>query len=427
MKVNLKYGRGGLEVDMGGNEFRIFRTKDMPVIEDPNAVVQECLEKPVGSRPLRDIARDRQSVCIVVSDITRPAPNKVLLPPIIDTLEQTGISSRRIRILVATGIHRTPTRDELVEMLGEKILAKYAVLSHNARSQSDIKRLGYTSSGTPIDVNRLYMESDLKIVASLVEPHFMAGYSGGRKSIAIGLTSVEAVKHLHGTKFLEDTGSRNCELVNNPLHAELTEIATAAGCDFCVNAVIDTERRPAGVFAGDLVLAHNRACEFAERFAIITVDDSFPVVVTTSAGYPLDTTFYQAVKGLVGALGILSPGGSIVLAAECSNGLGSKEFRQMLERLVRLRSLDAFLQYISEPANFTIDQWEVEMLMKALRRGTVYLYSTGIAESDWPLTHAARVDSVEEGVSLALASAARDARIAVIPEGPYVIPVSKNV
>ena len=423
MKVKLKYGRNGLDVDLGAEGvFRLFRTKDMPVIENPSATIQECLEKPTAGPPLRELARGKQSVCIVVSDITRPVPNKLLLPPIIEALEQAGLSSRRIRLLVATGIHRSPTHDELVEMLGERILAKYTVLSHNARNKSEIKRLGDTSKGTPIEINRFYLESELKIVTSLVEPHFMAGYSGGRKSIAIGLTSIESVEHLHGTKFLEHPDARNCELSNNPLHAELTEIALAAGCDFCVNAVIDAERKLAAVFAGDLVVAHNSACEFAQRYAIISAKEEFPVVVTTSAGYPLDTTFYQAIKGLVGALGILSPGGSIVLAAECSNGIGSSEFRHTLERLVKLQSFDVFLQHISEPANFVIDQWEVEMLVKALRRGTIYLFSDGIAESDWPLTHAIRVNSVEEGISRALAKAEGN-RVAVIPEGPYVIPI----
>ncbi|UCD57824.1 MAG: nickel-dependent lactate racemase, partial [Candidatus Hydrogenedentota bacterium] len=306
-------------------------------------------------------------------------------------------------------------------------LAECTVVSHNACDRAEILRIGYSSRGTPIEVNRLYHGSDVKIVTGLVEPHFMAGYSGGRKSIAIGLASVETVKHLHGPKFLEHPGARNCELANNPLHAELTEIATVVGADFCVNVVMDAERRIGGIFCGHLVEAHSSACRFAERYCLVRVKRPFDIVVTTAAGYPLDTTYYQAVKGLVGALDILIPGGGMILASECSQGLGSNEFRRVLRELGQFNDYDQFLKHVSDPDNFIIDQWEVEMLVKALRRCTVYLFSAGIAEQDWPLTYATRVRSVEEGLSLAVARSGGDARIAIIPEGPYVIPMSGSM
>jgi nickel-dependent lactate racemase len=250
----------------------------------------------------------------------------------------------------------------------------------------------------------------------------MAGYSGGRKSVAIGLASVETVKHLHGTKFLEHPGSRNCELQNNLLHHELTEIALLAGVDFCVSTVVNAERRIGGIFCGDLVQSHNSSCEFAERYCVTRVEKPFDIVVTTGAGYPLDTTYYQAIKGLVGALGILSPQGAIILASECSKGLGSGDFRRVLEHLRTLNDYERFLAHIADPENFVIDQWEVEMLVKALRRGTIYLFSAGITEHEWPLTFATRVRSVNDGISLAAARSGQHPRIAIIPEGPYVIP-----
>jgi nickel-dependent lactate racemase len=423
MKIELKYGRHGLDLELD-QPVTVFRTREMPSMEDPAVCLIEYLDNPIGCAPLREMARGRRDACIVVSDITRPVPNKMLVPATLETLEDAGIPSDNITFLIATGIHRAPTEEELAEIVDEEIIAAYRVLSHNARDESSIKSIGHTSSGTPIEINRTYLESDLKIVVGLVEPHFMAGYSGGRKSVAVGLTSVESIKHLHGTRFLEHPGARNCELVRNPLHAELTEIAEVAGIDFCVNAVIDARRNIGGIFCGEAVQSHRSACEFAERYCAVRADGPFDIVITTAAGYPLDTTYYQAIKGLVGALEILTPGGGIILASECGDGLGSAEFRHMLEHLGECDDYEDFVRHISEPANFVIDQWEVEMLVKALRKGEIYLYSTGLSDSDWPLTFAHRVESVEHGMSLATARHGGTPRIAAIPEGPYVMPMS---
>jgi nickel-dependent lactate racemase len=428
MKVRLRYGRSGLDVVVPDEcEVSVFRTGEMPVLIDPLAAVREAIENPISSRPLSELTSGRRTACVVVSDITRPVPNTVLLPPILSALESEGISSKNIRILVATGIHRASTREELVEMLGEDILSRYPIVIHNSRNPSEIERLGYTLRGTPIDINRLYVESELKMVTGLVEPHFMAGFSGGRKSVAVGLTSVDAIKHLHGPDLLEHPQARNCALSGNPLHEELTEMAMRTGVDFCVNVVLDSERRIGGIFCGDLIEAHKVACDFASRYCVLKTDKSFEVVLTTAGGYPLDTTYYQAVKGLVGALDVVTPGGAIILAAECSHGLGSGEFRQVLCEFGGCgNDYDEFLKHISRPDNFVIDQWEVEMLVKALKRNKVYVFSAGISQEDWPLTYAQRVEFAEEGVSLAITNARKPHRIAVIPEGPYIIPMVQS-
>ncbi len=426
MKTTLRYGRRGLEVALD-DDITVFRTREMPVLRDPAARLRERLAEPTGSPPLCELASGRQNACIVVSDITRPVPNQILLPPIIETLEGAGIPSGSIRLLVATGIHRAPTDAELIEILGGEIAARYEIISHDARKASSVVRIGRTSRGTPMEINRVYMESDLRLVVGLVEPHFMAGYSGGRKAVSVGLTSVESIKHLHGTKFLENPGAGNCELEANPLHAELTEIALAAGVDFCVSAVIDADRSVGGVFCGDLVGSHAEACDFAGRYCLAQTEESFDVVLTTGGGYPLDTTYYQAVKGLVGALGVLSPGGGIILAAECSDGLGSGEFRSVLEDLREIGDYNMFLERISEPDNFVIDQWEAEMLVKALRRAKIFLYSTGIPECDRHLTFAESIGSIEEGLSLAAGARGNTRRMAVIPEGPYVVPMNDGI
>jgi nickel-dependent lactate racemase len=325
---------------------------------------------------------------------------------------------------VATGIHRPPTANELRDILGEEISSSYAVISHNARDGSAIKRLGFTGSGIPMDINKLYVESDLKVVVGLVEPHFMAGFSGGRKSIAVGLTSVDAIRHLHGPALLEQAHTRNCSLKRNLLHGELMEIATAAAVDMSVNVVMDAERRIGGVFVGDLMRSHREACVFASQYVSEPGAGLFDIVVTTSAGHPLDATYYQAVKGLVGVLDILKPGGSIIIAAECRNGLGSAEFCSMLEVLHEIGDYDLFLKRIADPRNFCIDQWEVEMLVKALRKAKIYLFSDKLAQGDYALAQARPIPSVEAGMEHALSDAGPHARVAVVPEGPYFVPMS---
>jgi len=396
----------------------------MPIVKEPAAHIRQSLDDPIGAPPLRELVKGRKDACIVVSDATRPVPNREVLPPLIDKLQEAGMSPEKVSLLIATGIHRAPTPDELVEILGEEILRRYRIITHDARERTRIRRIGYTSSGTPIDINEFYLESDLKIVVGLVEPHFMAGYSGGRKSIAVGLTSVDAIRTLHGPAMLEQTGARNCELKSNPLQTELLEIAAAAGADMCVNVVLDSSRKIADVFTGDLALSHLKACDFAACYSTEPGTGLYDIVVTTAAGYPLDATYYQAVKGLVGALDILAPGGSIILAAECSHGLGSVEFREGLELLKQVGDHDRFIEYIAEPAHFHIDQWEVEMLVKVLRRARIYLYSEGLSEEEIDLSGATQINSVGTGMHLALADAGQKARVAVIPEGPYFIPLA---
>jgi len=422
MQCEIKYGRAGLTADIPGTA-RVFRAEKMPLSKEPITDIKNALDNPIESAPLGQVARNKKDACIVVSDATRPVPNKILLPPIIDVLANAGMPPENVHILVASGIHRPPTEAELIEMLGEKVLSRHKIHTHNARDRMGAKRLGFTQSGIPMDINLRYLESDLKIVVGLVEPHFMAGFSGGRKSVAIGLTSTEAIRHLHGPALLEHPNTRNCVLQENPLHAELLEIATAAGADFCVNVVLGDDKQIGRIFAGDLLYAHLEACSFANRYLTQHQAGLFDVVLTSSAGYPLDTTFYQAVKGLVGALDILAPGGTIILAAECSQGLGSLEFRKVLQLLGTCETHSKFIAEIGKPPAFMLDQWEVEMLVKALKKGKVSLFSEGLCEEDFPLTQARRISSVEEGISLAL-NDWPEARIAVIPEGPYFIPMA---
>src|SRR4051812_25125299 len=331
MRVKLEYGRQGLYADLPGE--RIVRTlhyKDAPPLPDPEAALAAVLSTPNGTPPLAELAKGRKDACILICDITRPVPNELILRPVLNTLEAAGIPRDKIMILVATGLHRPNEGDELIEMVGREIYESYRIENHHGQVLDEHAYLGQSPRGVPIWIDSRYVNADLKITTGLIEPHLMAGYSGGRKVICPGIAALETVKIWHGPKFLEHPNADSGIVAGNPVHEENTRIALMAGCDFIVNVCLDGDRRVTWVGAGDMVAAWERGVAFIEQIVRVPVRESVDVVVTSSAGYPLDTTWYQAVKGLTGALPIVKKGGTIVLAASLSEGLGSAEFRRLL-------------------------------------------------------------------------------------------------
>ena len=420
MNLTLDYHRTGLEVSVPDeNLAAVLNMRETPPLDDPAAATREALCRPVAGPPLDEIARGRRNACVVVSDITRPVPHDVILPPLLESLERSGLAPADITLLVATGLHAPMDEDQLRETLTDAVVDRYPVVNHVARNGDEQADLGATATGIPIRVDRRYVESDLKVLTGLIEAHFMAGYSGGRKLVAPGLVGVETIEHLHGPKILEHPRATTGVLDGNPLHEAALEIARRAGVDFILNVSMDEERRVTGVFAGELDQAHRHGVAHVDGIVVATVEEPVDVVVTSSAGYPLDTTFYQAVKGMVGVLDILKEGGSIVIAAGCADGIGSAEFEGLLRKTT---DIDAFIDWIQQPGVFTIDQWEIEELVKALKKGRVYLYTDGLSDEDVRDCLVEPVPSVEAGIARALDRHGPGATIAVVPRGPYVIP-----
>ena len=420
--LRVRYGAGWLPVEPPPGVDTWAVTASMPPpLPDPSAALGEALNAPLGTPPLLELARGKRTACILVCDGTRPVPNQLVLPPVLHTLERAGVLRDGITLLIALGTHRAMTDAELEHLLGADLLRTYTVVQHDCRATSELRRLGETQHGTPIISNTQYLDADLKLVTGLVEPHFMAGYSGGRKVVAIGLAGLDMLPHLHGPGLLEHPGARAGVLADNPLHAELVEIADTVGGDFCVNVVIDDARRPVGLTAGALHESHAAACAIVDAACRATVPVVADVVVTSAAGEPLDRTYYQAVKGLVNVLDIVRPGGAIVLAAACQDGLGSAYFRQELQRLAEATSPEAYVRSLEEPGRFTPDQWEVEELTRALRRASVFVVADGLDAEEAQLTGATPAPSMAAAVDAALA-ATGGTRVAVVPEGPYVLP-----
>ncbi|MBC7327610.1 nickel-dependent lactate racemase [bacterium] len=424
LTVSLAYGEREISVELPANRVTaILTSKEVPAITDVEDKVREMLDKPIASPPLRELAKGKKTACVVISDITRPVPNKVILPPLLHYLEDAGIKRENILILIATGLHRPNLGEELERMVGKEVVDNYRIENHNARDKSQQKYIGTTQRGTEIWINKLYLESDLKILTGLIEPHFMAGYSGGRKSICPGIAGVDTVKIQHGPHFLEHPNADNGIVEGNPFHEEALEIAKKVGVDFILNVTINKRRQVTGIFAGQLEKAWEEGVRFVESYVKVGIDAPVDIVLTHGGGAPLDATFYQTVKGMVGALPILKPGGSIVIVSSCSEGVGSEEFRTLLWQS---ESLEKTVQRMYDPANFIIDQWEVEMLAKVYKKAKdVYLYTDGLTPEEIEHCFVKSTKNIEKTINELLEAYGKDAKIAVISEGPYIIPYIK--
>lgn len=424
--VDIAYGRGHLRVPLREDiEPTVIRKTVLPKLANQQRAVDEALSSPINAAPLAELAKGRKSACILICDITRPVPNRLFLRPMIETLMAAGLPPEKIVIVIATGLHRPNEGAELAELVGDPwVLETVRVENHFARNDADHIDLGFTTRGTPIKIDRRFVEADLRIVSGLIEPHFMAGWSGGRKVVAPGVAHHETIRTFHSARFMEDPLAVQCNLVKNPLHEEQLEIVQKIGEIYAINTVLDEDRDLIHVNFGEVLASHLAAVEFVSDSTVIKVPRRFKTVVTSSAGYPLDKTYYQTVKGMVTPMDILEPGGTLIIASECSEGFGSKEFREAQTKMVEIGP-ERFLATLMAKSFAEIDEWQTEMQLKPMRISNVQLYTTGLSEEERRITGVEVVDSVEKAV---IDSVLRhgDKAVAIIPEGPYVIPVLEN-
>jgi nickel-dependent lactate racemase len=351
----------------------------------------------------------------VISDITRPVPNRVLLPPLLETLQQAGIRKEAITLLIATGMHRPNLGQELESMIGRDIAEQYRIVNHYCRKQEAYRKIDELE-GAPIEINKNYLDSELKILTGLIEPHFYAGYSGGRKSILPGISSFETMKFMHSFKMIDHPRVTNCVLDGNPFHEYGLRITERAGADFIVNVVINRERQIAGVFAGHFDHAHRAGCDMVYEHSVVPLQDRVDMVITSGGGFPLDATFYQISKALICAKNILKKNGTIVVVCECREGLGSMEFCGIMRSACSPRE---FFDGYCDPEKFVIDQWCAQNIYQVLDyAGEVYVYSPGLSYEDLMMMGMIKIEDVQGTVNRLLAD---HEKIAVSPDGPYVV------
>ncbi len=422
--VDIRYGKHELHVRLPkGCEPVIVRKPPMPLLENPPEEITKALRNGVGTPNLQHVAKDARRVCIVICDITRPVPNGPILRSLISELNDAGVRNDQITILIATGLHRPNLGNEMLEVIGDQwVFDHIRCENHYARDAAWMVDLGHTPTDRiPVILNRHLVDADLRIVIGLVEPHFMAGYSGGRKVVAPGVAGEETIRTFHNHQFMSDPLACNTNLVGNPLHRGQLEILNILGPTYSINTIIDEARQMSFVNFGECVASHLACVDFVRQYAEVPFDRKFATLVTSAAGYPLDKTYYQTVKGMVAPLQILADGGHMIIASRCEEGIGSHEYR---ESQARLKSMGAegFLNRIRQMPQADIDGWQTHMLLRPLDIGRVSLYSEGIQGADRELTCVEMIDSIESAIEQSVASSA-DRSIAVIPEGPYVIPV----
>ncbi len=416
MRTRFAFGKHGIEVPVPeGFDCRVLQGHSAPALADLSGALDAALDCPIGCAPLAELAAGKRTVAIAVCDITRPAPNALTLPPLLHRLHAAGIPPEGITILIATGLHRAASQEELEIILGPAIASSYRVVSHDARDRAAHYSLGVTRRGTPVFIDERFLAADLHITLGFVEPHLMLGFSGGRKLIAPGLAAQETIKVLHAPAFMREPLAIEGSIRANPLHAELVEIASMARHDFLLDVTLTPGRRVSGVFAGDPLRAHAAAVDFFTAAALETLPEPVDAVITSAAGYPLDLTFYQTVKGVTAAQHIVKPGGRILILGECAEGIGSPEFARTLRSY---QGHAAFLDAIRE-LPVEIDQWQLEKLALASIDHDLLFYTPGAARDQLGSLAASAFTSLDKAIAALLHDLPRQAAIALIPEGPY--------
>jgi len=432
MLLNIPYDNRHIEIRVPDGT-TVYRTSYGESETDARELVLKAIRNPVECSPLSEALRTSgaQSVVIVVSDITRPVPYADFLDAVLEEIEGAAVQKENILILIATGMHRPSTAAEREHMFGPKVCEQYRIMDHHADAADELVTISGTShAGRPIELNRYFLEADFRIVTGLVEPHFMAGFSGGRKAICPGLCSLETVKAFHSFTFLDNPAARNGNMKGNPLHDEAISIARQAEVGFCINIVVDGKHRLIDVVAGDLEASHRTTCKLVSKHACPPVEQEKDVVLTSSGGYPLDTTFYQCVKGMTSCLPAVKRNGVVLSIGGCSEGIGASEYQNIMYKYSgRWRE---FLNHLQSSDNTAKDQWELQMQSKVLKHvgdDNLIFVTGGLSASDLNRlsvngVHASE-DRIQERVQEILDGFIDAGRsLAVIPEGPYCAPIS---
>jgi nickel-dependent lactate racemase len=417
--VRLAYGRGHLTVDLPLGRTEVMEPLFQPGLSDERAGVEKALASPIGTRPLVEWLKPGSSVCIVFTDITRATPNERLIPWILEVLARAGVKDGQITLLNATGTHRGNTPAELEIMLTKTVVDRYRVINHDCHDDASLVAVGKMRNGTPARLNRHLVEADVRIITGFIEPHFFAGFSGGIKGIMPGVGALDSIVRNHGAKNIGDARATFGRTEGNPLWEELRDVALSIGDSFLVNVALNESRAITGVFAGHLIEAHRAGIEFVRISAMRKVKKPFPIVVTTNSGYPLDMNLYQGVKGMRAAAQIIEPGGLIILAAECSEGLPTKSPHE--ELLYSAATAEELLGRICSEGFSWPEQWAAHIQTLIQKQAEVLLY-TAMPDEVVRRAHLTPCHDIGRAVRERLAKLGPEARVAALPQGPLTLP-----
>jgi nickel-dependent lactate racemase len=417
MKVHLQYGTSGLDVDIPSSRVTVVTPRFVEGLEDEAAAFREAVRAPLGTAPLREIVKAQDRVAVVIPDVTRPLPTARLLPWLFEELRH--VPAERFTIVNGTGSHRANTPQELAAMVGPEVYGRYRVVNHTAHDESTLRPVGQAKDGLPVLMNREYVEADRRIVLGFIEPHFMAGFSGGYKGIFPAVADIAAIMRYHDARTIGDPHSTWGLLEGNPTQDIIRWNGALLPLDFCLNVTLNRDRRITRFFCGDPIRAHGAGCAFSKVTAMVACDEPFPVVVTTNSGYPLDQNLYQAVKGMSAAAQVVAEGGFIAAASRCNDGFPAHgNFKKLL---FEHDSPQAMLDTILRPGFSLYDQWEAQLLGNICLKARVGLFSE-LAPEEVKRAHLEPLADVGDGVAREVARLGGDAPVAVLPEGPMTIP-----
>lgn len=416
MKATLMYGRGQITIDVPDHAV-IVEPRHLPAVEDEERAVLEALSRPIGTPPLKEMVKSTDKVAIVISDITRPTPNDKLIPWILKTLDH--VPDSQFTIINGTGTHRDQTREEFVQMLGRDVVDRVRVINHHCRNPEELVKVGRSSFGCDVYLNKAYVEADFRIVTGFIEPHFFAGFSGGCKGIMPGIAGLETILTFHNARMIGDPAATWGNMENNPLQRMAREVNLMCKPDFLLNVTLNGNKEITGVFAGELFAAHRRGCEFVREHVMVKCDKRFDVVITSNSGYPLDQNLYQAVKGMSAAHQIVKKGGAIVCAAECSDGLPD---HGNYARILQMAGSPAeLLAMIEDPSFQMFDQWQVQKQAVIQMWADVYVHSS-LPDETIAKAMLKPAPDLAATIEALQRKYGENMSVAVLPQGPLTIP-----
>jgi nickel-dependent lactate racemase len=418
MQVRLAYGTAGLTVELPDERTTVIEPEFVPGLPDERAALAAALASPDGTPPLCDLVRSEDSVVIVFPDMTRAMPNERVLPVLLAALDH--VPAERITLLNANGLHRENTPEELAQMLGPELLRRYRVVNHRGYAQEELISLGRTSLGGDVWLNGEYVRATKRIVTGFIEPHFFAGFSGGPKMVCPGVAGSRTTLHAHNAAMIGHPNATWGVTEGNPIYDEIREAAALAPPHFSLSVTLNKRHEITNIFAGELFATHRAGCAYVKATAMQSVTEPFDVVISTNSGYPLDLNLYQAVKGMSAAAQIVRPGGAIIMAAACSQGVPAGSHYQ---RLLALESSPAaLLQRIESPGFHQPEQWQVQVQALIQAKARVYLKADGVSDAEIRAAHLLPCADIAQKVAALLAEYGAGARLAVLPQGPQTIP-----
>ena len=418
MKIHLQYGRDGLNVELPGDNVTVLRPQFVPGLADEQAAFVEAVRSPIGTRPLAGKIAATDRVAVVIADGTRALPSDRLLLWLF--AELGDVPAENFTIIVGTGTHRPNTAEEIVGIVGAEVAAQYRVINHNAYDKATMAEARPAADGNPaLWMNREYVEADRRILVGFIEPHFMAGYSGGYKAVFPGVADLKSILHYHRAEMIGHPRSAWGLLEDNPTQAHIRRMGSALPVDFLLNVTLNHQQQITGFYCGDVISAHEAGCAFAKETAMVACAGRYPLVITTNSGYPLDQNLYQSVKGMCAAAEIVAEGGEIVTVARCNDGFPSHgNFAAMLAEYT---SAQAMLDAVYAPGFHKLDQWQIQKLAQVLLRAKVSLYSE-LSVEQARQAHLTPIGDLNGYLRQRMAELGTGTPIAVLPEGPMTIP-----